>query len=82
MCEMFTKKVPMNDQLTEDCLFYKSVGGKLDALKKTLMNQEALIIWTLNIKNAKIQDPLDTNTHSVYVHVLFSAFYQEGDSVQ
>ncbi|VEU43186.1 unnamed protein product [Pseudo-nitzschia multistriata] len=53
MYEMFTKKVPTNDGLTEDYLFYKNVGGKLNALKKTLMNQ-ALMIWTLNIKNTII----------------------------
>ena len=67
----------MADGLTEDYLFYQSVGGKLGPLKKTLMNQ-ALMIWTLNIKNTKIGEPLNTNTHSLYIRVLFSGFQKKG----
>ena len=69
MFEMFTKKVHMNDGLTEDYLFYKNVAGKPDALKRTLMSQ-ALMIWTLNIKNTKTGETLDRKTHSVYASVL------------
>ena len=78
MFEMFTKKVPMNDGLAEEYLFCKNVAGKPDALKKTKMNKALMICWTLNIKNTKTREALDTNTHSVYVWVLFSLFREKG----
>eukprot|EP00536_Pseudo-nitzschia_multiseries_P014517 jgi/Psemu1/39025/gm1.39025_g len=75
--EMFTKKVTMKDGIQEDYLFYYHVSGAKSLQSKTLVNQ-AMKIWTTNIKNLVSGDPLNFKSHHTYSHQLFSAFHLRG----
>eukprot|EP00536_Pseudo-nitzschia_multiseries_P012887 jgi/Psemu1/33371/gm1.33371_g len=75
--EMFTKKVTMKDGIREDYLFYYHVSGAKSLQSKTLVNQ-AIKIWTTNIKNLVSGDPLNFKSHHMYSRQLFSAFHSRG----
>eukprot|EP00536_Pseudo-nitzschia_multiseries_P004192 jgi/Psemu1/9450/gm1.9450_g len=75
--EMFTKKVTMKDGIREDYLFYYHVSGAKSLQSKTLVDQ-AMKIWTTNIKNLVSGDPLNFKSHHTYSRQLFSAFHLRG----
>eukprot|EP00536_Pseudo-nitzschia_multiseries_P013479 jgi/Psemu1/35284/gm1.35284_g len=75
--EMFTKKVTMKDGIREDYLFYYHVSGAKSLQSKTLVDQ-AMKIWTTNIKNLVSRDPLNFKSHHTYSHQLFSVFHSRG----
>eukprot|EP00536_Pseudo-nitzschia_multiseries_P013566 jgi/Psemu1/35624/gm1.35624_g len=74
---MFTKKVTMKDGIQEDYLFYYHVSGAKSLQSKTLVDQ-AMKIWTTNIKNLVSGDPLNFKSHHTYSRQLFSAFHLRG----
>eukprot|EP00536_Pseudo-nitzschia_multiseries_P004685 jgi/Psemu1/10541/gm1.10541_g len=67
------KKVTMKDGIREDYLFYYHVSGAKSLQSKTLVDQ-AMKIWTTNIKNLVSEDPLNFKSHHTYSRQLFSAF--------
>eukprot|EP00536_Pseudo-nitzschia_multiseries_P014753 jgi/Psemu1/40071/gm1.40071_g len=67
----------MKDGIREDYLFYYHVSGAKSLQSKTLVDQ-AMKIWTTNIKNLVSGDPLNFKSHHTYSRQLFSAFHSRG----